>query len=402
MTDGLRRFQSWEMLRIGACDLLDLYDLPAVTRQLSNLADSLVRAALKIVAGQCGMAPDDLVVIAMGKLGGRELNYSSDIDLLFITDRDPADVKRVAERFIEAVARSTAEGFLYRVDLRLRPWGTVGSLVSTLPGFVSYLKKDARLWETQALIKARPIAGNLALGRTFLQEVKPYIFSQDKAALRDEVFEMKRQVESQLRRSGKMWGEVKLGEGSIRDVEFTAQFLQLAHGLEMPEIQSGNTLDALVRLAAAGLLSVDEHRVLAEGYVFLRTVEHFLQMMHYRQVHILPDDNASMAQLALRLGFAGAQPERALVERYEQHRTAIRTIFMRYLGSSVMDTKQPFSNPADEARLDVHRHLDRMAPSYAETYSAAEIARHAELAGRLGGENLVEVDAVPGEAAIGK
>jgi glutamate-ammonia-ligase adenylyltransferase len=330
-------------------------------------------------------------------LGGRELNYSSDIDLLFLTDREPADVKRVAERFIDAVARSTAEGFLYRVDLRLRPWGTVGSLVSTLPGFVAYLKKDARLWETQALIKARPIAGNLALGRAFLQEVKPFIFGQDKASLRGEVFEMKRQVESQLRRSGKMWGEVKLGEGSIRDVEFTAQFLQLAHGLEMPEIQSGNTLDALVRLAAAGLLSVDEHRVLAEGYVFLRTVEHFLQMMHYRQVHILPEDNASMAQLALRLGFSGAQPERALVERYEQHRNAIRVIFMRYLGSSVMDTKPPFSNPVDETRLDVHRHLDRMAPSYAETYSADEIARHAELAGRLGGENLVEVDTVPGQ-----
>lgn len=389
MLEALRRFQSWEMLRIGACDLLDLYDLPAVTRQLSNLADSLTRAALKIAAG----SPDELVVIAMGKLGGRELNYSSDIDLLFLTDRDPADVKRSAEKLVDALARSTAEGFLYRVDLRLRPWGSVGPLISTPEGFIAYLKNDARLWEKQALIKARPIAGNLALGRAFLQEARALVFGQDKVQLRAEVFEMKQRTESQLRRNGKVWGEVKLGEGSIRDVEFTAQYLQMAYGGEMPEVQSGNTLDALVRLAAAGLLSVDEHRILAEGYVFLRTVEHFLQMMHYRQVHLLPEDSASLAQLARRLGFLGPRPEQRLIERYEQHRTAIRAIYLKYLGSTVMDANLLETTPSDRSRLDVHRHLDRMAPSYAETFSPAEIARHADLAGRLSPDNLVEIEA---------
>ncbi len=162
--DALRRFQCWELLRIGTCDLLDLYDLPAVTRQLSNLADSLLRCCLKITALQSGATIEDLTVLAMGKLGGRELNYSSDIDLLFLSNQDPVLAQKVGERLIEALTRVTDEGFLYRVDMRLRPWGEVGPLVSTLEGYRAYLEKHARPWEKQALIKARVVAGNHAIG----------------------------------------------------------------------------------------------------------------------------------------------------------------------------------------------------------------------------------------------
>ena len=393
--DGLRRFQSWELLRIGACDILDLYDIPAVTRQLSNLADSMIRSCLKIVAGQCGLQVDDIAVVAMGKLGGRELNYSSDIDLLFLTERDPADVQRMGERLIDALTRATSEGFLYRVDMRLRPWGRVGPLVSTVPSFVSYIRSDARLWEKQALLKARAMAGSPSAGRAFALEIRSLILGLDYRQLRGEVFDMKQSTENQLRLNGKVWGEVKLGEGSIRDVEFTVQFLQLAYGVDRPEILSGNTLDGLVRLSSAGLLSVEEHRTLAEGYVFLRTIEHFLQMMHYRQTHELPEDRASLSQLALRLGFQGEQPAIPFLERYEQHCAAIRAIYLRYLGSPSMNPL-PEINQQDadaQARLDVHRHLDRMTPSYSETYDQFEVARHAELAGRLREEHMVELDA---------
>ena len=402
--DALRHFQSWELLRIGACDLLDLYDLPAVTRQLSNLADSVLRACLKVVALQQGISVDDLVVIAMGKLGGRELNYSSDIDLLFLTDRDPADVQRTAERLIEALTKATPEGFFYRVDMRLRPWGRVGPLVSTLAGFLEYLRTEARLWEKQALLKARAVAGNMSTGRVFSQEIRAQILGQNLEKLRTEVYTMKQRTERQLRLNGKVWGEVKLGEGSIRDVEFTAQFLQLAYGAEQPDILSGNTLDGLVRLASAGLISLDEHRILAEGYVFLRTIEHFLQMMHYRQTHELPEDPAALTLLARRLGFSGSQPATRFLERYEQHCAAIRAIYLRYLGGSYMNQlPDPLRQDDDadaQARLEVHRHLDRMAPSYSETYTPAEIARHAELAGRLKEDHMVEVDVVEaGEGA---
>jgi glutamate-ammonia-ligase adenylyltransferase len=305
--DVLRRFHRSELLRIGACDLLGLFDLVAVTRQLSNLADSLVRACLAIAAARSNATAQGFAVIALGKLGGRELNYSSDVDLLFLAASEATAYRRLGERLIEALTRVTAEGFLYRVDMRLRPWGQVGVLVSSLDGHLTYLAKHARPWEKQALLKARVIAGDVGVGETFLQRAGPLIFNNSAVEeARADVHAMKQRTEAQLRRQGRDWGEVKLGEGSIRDVEFVAQYLQLAHGAEQPEVRSNNTLDALARLAAHQLLSADEHRVLADGYVFLRTIEHHLQMMHYRQTHTLPSDAEALTHLARRLGFQGA------------------------------------------------------------------------------------------------
>jgi glutamate-ammonia-ligase adenylyltransferase len=171
--DALRCFQRWELLRIGTCDLLDLFDLPTVTAQLSNLADSMVRASMTIAAAKSGTALDGFVVIGLGKLGGGELNYSSDIDLLFLAGTDATDYRRLGERLIDALARTTDEGFLYRVDMRLRPWGNSGALVSSLNGYMTYLRKHARLWERQALLKARVIAGDATVGDEFMRRVEP-------------------------------------------------------------------------------------------------------------------------------------------------------------------------------------------------------------------------------------
>ena len=184
---------------------------------------------------------------------------------------------------------------------------------------------------------------------------------------------MKQRTEAQLRQNGRFWGEVKLGEGSIRDVEFTAQFLQLAYGAAQPEILSPNTLDALVRLAAAELIQLDEHRVLSEGYIFLRTIEHYLQMMHYRQTHSLPEDAAALETLAQRLGFGGKNPQNNFVERYEQHIAAIRAVYMRYVGGPVNKPVPQGSCPvvmAPNDQMQVHRHLDRMAHVLFRGYSA--------------------------------
>ncbi len=403
----MRRFQSWELLRIGACDLLDLYDLPAVTRQLSNLADSLIRSCLKIAAAQTGVEPGILTVIGMGKLGGKELNYSSDIDLLFLCgpDKDGSSqaALRVGERLIDGLARITDEGFLYRVDMRLRPWGKVGPLVSSLEGIVSYLKKDARLWEKQALLKARVVAGDPATGKAFLRRARPLIFGLPYEQFRAEVFNLKRRTEDQLRRNGNGWGEVKLGEGSIRDVEFTVQLLQLAYGSRQPEILTANTLDALARLPSFGLMRVDEARVLTEGYIFLRTIEHYLQMMHYSQTHSLPHDPAAIAHLARRLGFHGEQPGEQFLARYQQQCVSIRKVFLKYVGGvNVSPTLE--SSPLPDGLLPtppgVHRHLDRMEPSYSERFTPDEIARHAFLAEQLDENRPAEVDAVPLEGGF--
>jgi glutamate-ammonia-ligase adenylyltransferase len=396
--DALRRFQSWEQLRIGACDLLNLYDLPAVTRQLSNLADSLIRSCLKLAVVHAGGSADVLTVLAMGKLGGRELNYSSDIDLLFLSNQDAALAQKVGERLISALAHVSDEGFLYRVDMRLRPWGKVGPLVSTVEGYLAYLEHQARPWEKQALLKARVVAGSQPNGRAFLQKARPLLLGATYEQLRSAVFAMKRQTEDQLRQNGRSWGEVKLGEGSIRDVEFTVQLLQLAYGDKHPEILAGNTLDALARLTSFHLISVEEARILTDGYIFLRTIEHHLQMMDYRQTHSLPQDAEALAQLARRLGFRGDGPGEQFLAGYQQHVISIRTVFLRYVGSAEMSLPpEPGLSiePAATTPPEVHRHIDRMAPSYTERFRPDEISHHASLADQLNPTNLVQVDARP-------
>ncbi|MCS7222159.1 MAG: glutamine synthetase adenylyltransferase [Anaerolineae bacterium] len=390
--DALRRFQRWELLRIGACDLLGLLDLPSVTAQLSCLADSLVRVCLIIAAQQTHTAVDGFAVLAMGKLGGGELNYSSDIDLLFIAASQASAYHALGQQLIEALTRVTSEGFLYRVDMRLRPWGTSGALVTSRDGYISYLRRHARLWEKQALLKARVIAGDEKIGNEFLRQAEPLLFNCAREEIRADVRALKQRIEAELRRNGGGWGEVKLGIGSIRDVEFVVQYLQLIHGGQCPHVRSPNTLDALVRLFAAGFLSAADYRVLVDGYTFLRTVEHHLQMMHYRQTHRLPDDHEQLTQLALRLGFEGSLAGARFLTRYQQHTAAIRAVYERYLEAEDPMAPDP---PAHPPIPNSYHHLARMDPSYATTFSAEEIRHHSELAERLNDEHLVEVEAIP-------
>ncbi|PKN93800.1 MAG: glutamine synthetase adenylyltransferase [Chloroflexi bacterium HGW-Chloroflexi-6] len=392
--DSLRRYQHGELLRIGACDLLDLYDLPTVTSQLSALADGMARACLVYASDRTGVSPDGFVVLAMGKLGGRELNYSSDIDLLFLVSKDSPEKLRLGQQFIEALSSVTPEGFLYRVDMRLRPWGRDGSLASTLEGYLDYLSKNARLWEKQALIKARPIAGDFELGLAFRREIEPVIFGQNPETVRASVYAMKQRTEELLRQKGREWGEVKLGEGSIRDVEFAVQFMQLAYG-ENPRLRKRATLVAITRLVRFGHLTAPEGRTLSDGYIFLRTVEHFLQMMHYRQTYTLPSDPGALTLLARRLGFRGSASEarEKMLERYERHSHAIRAIYAKYVGG--IETTPP-PQPADEAPNPlVQQHLARLDAEYASIFSPEEIHKHALMAESLGDDNLVRLEARP-------
>ena len=197
--DALRLFQRNELLRIGTCDLLDLFDLPTVVGQLSCLADSMVTICLELVSAQTGIASNGFVVIALGKLGGEELNYSSDVDLLFLADENAMRFQRLSTRLIEALGRVTEEGFLYRVDMRLRPWGTSGPLVISLPAYLKYLREHSRSWEKQAMLKARPIAGDLDLGHDMLHQAQPLLYESAPEIVRAAVHDMKQRTESQLR-----------------------------------------------------------------------------------------------------------------------------------------------------------------------------------------------------------
>ncbi len=388
--NALRRFQRWQLLRIGASDLLGLLDLITVTAQLSHLADALLNVCLNIAAQQTNTNPQGFVVLGMGKLGGQELNYSSDIDLLFLSRSNAAAYERLGKRLIDTLTQMTAEGFLYRVDMRLRPWGRTGALVTSLDGHVKYLQQHALLWEKQALIKARVIAGDKATGKTFLSRVQPLIYACAGDVVRADVRAMKTRIEENLAKRGRGWGEVKLGQGSIRDIEFITQYLQLAHGDAHPEIRSPNTLQALSRLAAAKFITPDEYRILSDGYTFLRPVEHWLQMMHFRQTHTLPTDPAAINDLARRLGFQGWKAGQKFLARYQQHTIAIRLVYQAHLEEKLT----PPANKNNEPDA-LTEHLARLSPDYAQSFARRDIQRHAFLARKISPNNLVEVEAIP-------
>jgi glutamate-ammonia-ligase adenylyltransferase len=210
----------------------------------------------------------------------------------------------------------------------LRPWGEAGPLVSEPAAYADYLAQHAELWEKQAMLKARPIAGSANLGTGFLNRIRPLLFTASETQVLAGVQAMKSRIEQRLKQRGKLYSEVKLGAGSIRDIEFLAQALQLIHGLEEPRVLTTNTLDALVRQAEFGLISAQWYRQLRTGYVFLRTVEHSLQLLHNQQTHELPTDAGQLQWLANRLDYPDAA---TLMARFEEHRVAVRTIFEQCL-----------------------------------------------------------------------
>jgi len=339
---ALRRFRRVETVRIGARDLALDAPVEEVTRELSDLADTLVSAALSIAAEKlrerfgepCADSgePAVLCVLAMGKLGGRELNYASDIDLVLLYSEDGATAggarsvpnadyfARLANEIVSILAEPTEEGRVYRVDTRLRPDGAAGAPVRSLAATESYYRRSGRTWERQALVKARPCAGDLALGEALLATLNDFIYPPflSHAAVRE-------LQESKRRAGARESGGVKFGPGGLRDVEFTVQFLQLAHGGRDASVRGANTLEAIERLARAGALAADEAAHLAKAYRFLRAVEHRLMTMNELQLFEMPHAEAERGRLARRLGFVGSVAEAcaALDTRYA--RLAART-----------------------------------------------------------------------------
>jgi glutamate-ammonia-ligase adenylyltransferase len=354
---ALRRVRVETMLRIAALDLQGKLSLHGTVRALSDLADGCIALALEMaverVRARLGDVPGPLplAVFALGKLGGRELNYSSDIDLVFAyggsgetsSAARPVDYQTyftaVCEALVAALDSVTEDGRVYRVDLRLRPHGGAGPLVQNVRAMKEYFEAEGRTWERQAWLKARAVAGDVELGRRFLSELAPFIFRRyfTLDAIND-LKALKRQMELSVERRGESEDEVKLGRGGIRDIEFVVQFMQLLHGGENPRVRSGNTLQALYDLRREGLLRHHEAEPLNDAYVFLRHVEHRLQLRHDLQVHLLPADAASRRRMARSLGYedlaggerAAAAPAQDQFERDRARHTAnTRGIFER-------------------------------------------------------------------------
>jgi glutamate-ammonia-ligase adenylyltransferase len=313
------------LLHLAARDLTGKNTVDEVATELADLAGAALEAALAVARAELitarGAAARDaglprLAIIAMGKCGARELNYASDVDVILVAsdDTDQAGLKvatQLATRMIGVCGQFTPEGTIFPVDPNLRPEGRNGPLVRTLASHLAYYDRWAKTWEFQALLKARPIAGDMDLARAYAEAVRPLVWQ---ASQRDnfvaDVQAMRRRVESTLPRN--MAGrELKLGPGGLRDIEFAVQLLQLVHGRADDRVRAPGTLPALAALAGAGYVGRDDADDLAAAYRFLRKTEHLLQLYHLRRTHTLPDDPAVLRRLGRAMNLLStSDPER--------------------------------------------------------------------------------------------
>jgi [glutamine synthetase] adenylyltransferase / [glutamine synthetase]-adenylyl-L-tyrosine phosphorylase len=357
---ALRRWKRRELLRIAARDLLGAADLAAVGRELAALADVCLGCAVDLVAPEVRLG-----IVAMGKLGGRELNYASDVDVLFVHEGDGAAAERAARAVLTTMSKPGADGIVFRTDADLRPEGRSGPLSRTLDAYSAYYERWAQPWEFQALLKARPVAGDAALGRRFLDLAQPFVWPEvlDPDAVRS-VRAMKARAEGEMHRRGLTDREVKRGRGGIRDIEFAVQLLQLVHGRHDPSVRSPTTLDALAQLAAGGYIEREEATQLDDAYGFLRTVEHRLQLQDEQQTHTLPADVGARTRLARVLGYRDRGDETALDLFEADHRAyqnRVRSIHERLFFAPLLDTLAgagPLTAEAVEERLAAFGFLD--------------------------------------------
>jgi glutamate-ammonia-ligase adenylyltransferase len=304
------------LLCLAARDMTGVATVDAVAEELADIAAAVLEAALAVARAELpafrnGDTPCRLAVVAMGKCGGRELNYASDVDVIFVAepakDEDEiaalAAANRLAAGLIGVCARSTPEGSIFPVDPNLRPEGRAGPLVRTLASHRAYYERWAKTWEFQALLKARPVAGDMALGQAYADTLGPLVWQ---AARREHFVEdvqaMRRRVEQSLpaRQAGR---ELKLGPGGLRDIEFAVQLLQLVHGRTDETLRSPATLPALAALATGGYVGRADAEELAAAYRFLRRTEHLLQLYRLSRTHILPEDPAVLRRLGRAMRF---------------------------------------------------------------------------------------------------
>ena len=360
--DYLRTVKRREMLHVGVRDVLRECTVEDAWTALSVLAETLISATYWICAsalrreyGISGEAFTGFTVLAMGKLGGGELNFSSDVDLMFLYASDTEQAgglaaadyfRRLSQKIAQGLSSFTSEGYVYRVDLRLRPEGKAGNLADSLSGFRRYYEKRLAPWERLALIKAWPVAGNRALGHTFLEMAEPFIYrgafgSDD---VRD-VLQMKRKIDEKISGRRDVGRNVKLGRGGIREIELIVQSLQASHGDRLPEVRTRNTMRALEVLARTSLLSGEEYAALAMAYVFLRDVENKLQMANDAQTHSLPLAEDELAACASLLGYKNGGDIPQLIARFEEdynhHTAGVSRLFETILGRADLKRFNP-------------------------------------------------------------
>lgn len=345
------RVKYYYLFIITLRDLGQMAPFAQTALELSQLARFLMQKGLDFLLakyyGEWGVPKQQnqlsetipMSILAMGKLGGLELNYSSDVDLIYLYGSDQGVVLqgnrkveysphqffcRVGQELAQLLSKKSPEGFLYRVDLELRPEGISGALANSLDAMETYYESFGAYWEKQAMIKCGHGAGHGGLFERFHQMIQPFTYPKIRDfSLIQKIKEMKSKVQDAISKSRQTQYHVKLGEGGIREVEFFVQALQMLYGGLKPELKSPNTLNTLRALWDTGLIEAKDARLLKEAYIFLRTLEHRLQLVEEQQVHRLPESHEERLQLARRMGYDQESPETAL-EQLEKDLTRHR------------------------------------------------------------------------------
>ncbi len=357
---NLRQYRNARMVEIIWQDRQPGEHYPETVAALSELAEICLQQAyaygVEMLRQRHGIPRNDdgqevsFTVLGMGKLGGRELNLSSDIDLIFCYGEDgetdgpiPLDnstyFQRLGRWLIQALDQRTADGFCFRVDMRLRPFGDAAPLCISVAAMEQYYQVHGRGWERYAFIKARPVAGDLALGQNLLHTLRPFVYRRylDYTALTG-LREVKALMDAE---QGGSSNDIKKGQGGIREIEFVCQSLQIIHGGRQPALRSTNTLDTLAAIASAGLLPADDTDRLRRAYLFLRNTEHCLQMVDDQQTQQLPHSELEWQRLACGMGFPDVMTMRETLDTFRQQN---HVIFQRTLASGKDDRQGKNSN----------------------------------------------------------
>jgi glutamate-ammonia-ligase adenylyltransferase len=374
---GLRIFKAQEMLRIGGRDLCRLAELEEVTDELSSLAAATLQRAYEVCSIQLQLeygAPiidsgeeepgqiAEFTILGMGKFGGCELNFSSDIDLIYFysSDRgqtagvdDPIRGKRnritLHQYFVklsglitQAIGQATEDGFVFRVDLRLRPEGNSGEMANSLAAGEIYYESWGQSWERSAMLKARPVAGSKPLGEQLLKRLEPFIYRRHlDYAMIDDIKIMKQKIDHSMTREKEGEANLKLGYGGIREIEFFIQALQLTNAGKNPRLRERNSLKALQVLCEESLVTTEERDNLSAAYRFLREAEHRIQVVNEQQTHNLPSRAEELKALARRCGFEDSEP---FMVALEQHRANVSAVFRDLFYTSEEDLPSKLSS----------------------------------------------------------
>ena len=409
------RFRRRELLRIFLRDIRRLGTIAEITEEISNLADAILENALRIARQELDnrfgspfeidakerKRPSDICIVSLGKLGSRELNYSSDIDLLFIYSAEGSTTGngsrgeitnreyfvKLAESITKLVGRQTGEGAAYRVDLRLRPHGRVGALALSVKETIRYYTTEARSWERQVLIRSRSSAGKSRLFKNFFGAIENEVFSatEDVASALRNVYRSKEKIDFEHRSDTEF--DVKLGRGGIREIEFIAQALQLSYAGKDKWLRAPHTLISISRLADRGLLSEAELTGLFEAYDFLRHLEHILQMENGLQTHSLPNDPEKRLLIAKRMRFSEiAEFERTLARNTEN----VHLTFVRVFGEKAITAVKNLSADITESPDD---QPEPESPNIAQTQLFASIEK-ADVRPKLTPERLSVINKI--------